>query len=123
MHPAYFLSATSSLRAAAAVLVSITLSTVSSAAEDPQKNQWLPIHEGTGGVAVDRTNGHAYIVVTGKEIFKERGQGIWKSTDAGVTFSRVDGDIVAGRCETGYGLCLDPNNAGRLYCFMLDGPS
>jgi hypothetical protein len=39
--------------------------------------------EGTGGVTVDRTDGAVYVVVTGKEIFSERGQGIWKSTDQG----------------------------------------
>jgi hypothetical protein len=86
------------------------------------KGQWVPIYEGTGGVTVDRTNGDVYIVVTGKEIFKEKGQGVWKSTDQGATFSRVDDEVISGRCETGYGLCQDPNGK-RLYCFMLDGSS
>jgi hypothetical protein len=85
------------------------------------KGQWVAVHEGTGGVTVDRVNGDVYIVVTGKEIFKERGQGVWKSTDQGATFARVDGNVISGRCETGYGLCHDPNG-NRLYCFMLDGP-
>lgn len=86
------------------------------------KGQWVPVLEGTGGVTVDRANGHVYVVVTGKEIFKERGQGVWKSTDQGASFARVDGNIIGGRCETGYGLCQDPNG-NRLYCFMLDGQS
>ena len=85
------------------------------------KGHWVSVHEGTGGVAVDRTNGDVYIVLTGKEIFNERGQGVWKSTDGGKTFARVDGDVIGGRCETGYALCQDPNGE-RLYCFMLDGP-
>lgn len=86
------------------------------------KGQWVSIYEGTGGVTVDRTTGDLYVVVTGKEIFKEKGQGVWKSTDAGATFARVDGGVVSGRCETGYALCQDPNG-NRLYCFMLDGTS
>ncbi len=56
-------------------------------------------------MTVDRSSGDVYIVVTGKEIFKERGQGIWKSTDQGATFARVDGNVIGGRCETGYALC------------------
>ncbi len=87
-----------------------------------EKGQWVPIHDGTGGVTVDRSNGDVYLVVTGKEIFKEKSQGIWKSTDRGATFIRVDVDVVGGRCETGYGLCQDPAGK-RLACFMLDGPS
>jgi photosystem II stability/assembly factor-like uncharacterized protein len=85
------------------------------------KGPWVAVLEGTGGVSVDRTNGDVYVVVTGKEIFKERGQGVWKSTDGGKTFSRVDGGVIGGRCETGYALCQDPDGK-RLYCFMLDGP-
>jgi len=88
----------------------------------PVKGQWEPIHEGTGGVAVDRSNGDVYLVVTGKEIFKEKSQGIWKSTDRGGTFTRVDGEVIGGRCETAYGLCQDPKGQ-RMFCFMLDGPS
>lgn len=68
----------------------------------------------TAGVTVDRTNGDVYMVVAG--------QGIWKSADRGAAFSRVDGKTVGGRCETAYSLCADPNG-GRLFCFMLDGPS
>ena len=103
------------------VLLSVT-SVLAAEAHSTAKGQWLPVHEGTGGVTVDRSNGDVYVVVTGKEIFKERGQGVWKSTDQGATFARVDGNVIAGRCETGYGLCHDPNGK-RLYCFMLDGQS
>jgi photosystem II stability/assembly factor-like uncharacterized protein len=88
----------------------------------PTKGQWEPIREGTGGVAVDRSNGDVFLVVTGKEIFKEKSQGIWKSTDRGATFARVDGEVIGGRCETAYGLCRDPKGQ-RMFCFMLDGPS
>jgi len=47
---------------------------------------------------------------------------VWRSGDRGKTFSRVDGKVVGGRCETGYALCMDPVGK-RLVCFMLDGPS
>lgn len=93
----------------------------SSAAPAAGKGQWEAVYEGTGGVSVDRTSGDVYIVVTGKEIFKEKGKGIWKSSDGGNTFARVDGDVIGGRCETGYALCQNPDGKG-LYCFMLDGP-
>jgi len=92
------------------------------AAQTPTKGQWDAIQAGTGGVTVDRSNGDVYVIVTGEEIFKGPGEGVWKSTDQGRTFARVDGGIVGGRCETGYALCLDPNGK-RLYCFMLDGSS
>src|SRR6476469_4031475 len=101
-------------------LLSALLSTANAQSEG--KGQWVSIYEGTGGVTVDRTSGDVYVVVTGKEIFKEKGQGVWKSTDQGSTFSRVDSGVISGRCETGYGLCQDPNGR-RLYCFMLDGSS
>lgn len=86
------------------------------------KEEWVAIFPGTGGVAVDRSNGDVYIVNTGTEIFKEPSQGIWKSTNRGNSFARVDGGVIGGRCETGYALCPDPKGQ-RLYCFMLDGPS
>src|SRR5678816_830985 len=92
------------------------------AAQLPNKGQWTAIHAGTGGVTVDRSNGDVYVIVTGEEIFKGPGEGVWKSTDQGTTFARVDGGIIGGRCETGYALCPDPNGK-RLYCFMLDGSS
>jgi outer membrane protein assembly factor BamB len=68
----------------------------------------------TTGVAVDRTTGHVYMIVTGL--------GVWRSSDQGATFRRVDGKTVSGRCETGYSLRADPAGK-RLACFMLDGKS
>ena len=43
----------------------------------------------TAGVAVDPTSGDVYMIVTG--------QGVWKSTNIGKTFTRVDGGKVGGR--------------------------
>ncbi|MBN2475303.1 MAG: hypothetical protein JXB62_11880 [Pirellulales bacterium] len=68
----------------------------------------------TAGIAVDRVTGDVLLVVPD--------QGIWKSTDHGETFARVDGGTIGGRCETGFSLNFDPRGR-RLACFMLDGPS
>ena len=66
----------------------------------------------TAGVAVDPATGDVFMVVPG--------QGLWRSSDQGKTFSRVDEGAIGGRCETSYSLQFDP--AGRrLACFMLDG--
>jgi photosystem II stability/assembly factor-like uncharacterized protein len=48
--------------------------------------------------------------------------GLWKSTDHGATFARVDGGAVTGRCETGFGIDIDPAG-GRLACFTVYGNS
>jgi photosystem II stability/assembly factor-like uncharacterized protein len=66
----------------------------------------------TAGVAVDPLSGDVYLIVTG--------QGIWKSTDRGQTWARVDGGKVGGRCETSFALNMD-SGGKRLACFMLDG--
>jgi photosystem II stability/assembly factor-like uncharacterized protein len=66
----------------------------------------------TAGVAVDPVSGDVYMIVTG--------QGIWKSTDTGESFARVDGGKVGGRCETSFALNVD-SGGKRLACFMLDG--
>jgi photosystem II stability/assembly factor-like uncharacterized protein len=68
----------------------------------------------TAGIAVDRTTGDVFMVVPD--------QGLWKSSDRGATFARVDGGKIGGRCETAFALNFDPNGK-RLACFMLDGPS
>ncbi len=66
----------------------------------------------TAGVTVDGASGDVYMIVTG--------QGIWKSTDIGKSFVRVDGGKVGGRCETSFALNFD-SGGKRLACFMLDG--
>ena len=66
----------------------------------------------TAGVTVDPVSGDVYMIVTGL--------GVWKSTDVGKTFARVDGGKVGGRCETSFALNVD-NGGKRLACFMLDG--
>lgn len=68
----------------------------------------------TAGVSVDRVTGDVRMILSG--------QGLWQSSNRGVTFTRMDGGSLGGRCETGFALNADP--AGRrLACFMLDGNS
>ena len=54
----------------------------------------------TAGVTVDPANGDLYMVVPD--------QGLWKSTDHGKSFARIDGKKIGGRCETGFALDFDP---------------
>lgn len=68
----------------------------------------------TAGVAVDRITGDVFMIVPD--------QGIWKCSDHGASFARVDRGQIGGRCETGFSLNFDPRGK-RLACFMLDGPS
>ncbi len=97
--------------------------------QDSGKAGWVPVSDtvmksladeskkigypgGTAGVCVDRTTGAVYMIVPD--------QGIWKSSDRGLTFQRMDGGALGGRCETGF--ALNPDPAGkRLAAFMLDG--
>jgi photosystem II stability/assembly factor-like uncharacterized protein len=82
---------------------------------DPVTAQVKPGYAGpTAGVMVDRTSGDVFMVVND--------QGLWKSTDHGKTFARVDDKAIGGRCETGWALQADP--AGRrMFCFMIYGGS
>ncbi len=68
----------------------------------------------TAGVVVDRANGDVFMVVSD--------QGLWRSRDAGATFTRCDGNAIGGRCETGWALQADPAGK-RLACFMIYGSS
>lgn len=94
------------------------------------KGQWVPISETlmakigpelkkqnygpTAGVMVDPSTGDVYMVVSDA--------GLWKSSDQGKTFERVDNKTVSGRCETGWALNFDPAGK-RLACFMIYGSS
>ncbi len=68
----------------------------------------------TAGVVVDRANGDVFMVVSDN--------GIWRSSDHGKTFARVDEKTIGGRCETGWALQADPAGK-RLFCFMIYGSS
>src|SRR5262245_60417861 len=49
---------------------------------------------GCSGVVVNRTNGEVTIKVVGF--------GLWRSSDKGKTWQRIDGDTISGRDETGW---------------------
>ena len=68
----------------------------------------------TAGVVVDHASGDVFMVVSD--------QGLWKSSDHGKTFARVDEKAIGGRCETGWALQADPAGQ-RLFCFMIYGSS
>ncbi len=68
----------------------------------------------TAGVVADPASGDVFMIVND--------QGLWKSSDQGANFTRVDGTNVSGRCETGWALNMDPDGR-RLFCFMIYGSS
>lgn len=82
---------------------------------EPVTSRLKPGYAGpTAGVAVDRISGNVFMVVND--------QGLWRSGDHGASFSRVDEENIGGRCETGWGLQVDPAGQ-RLFCFMVYGGS
>ncbi|MDB5335606.1 MAG: BNR/Asp-box repeat protein [Planctomycetaceae bacterium] len=89
--------------------VDVSSPTVRKLTDAGQKTAWPGE---TAGVTVDPASGDVYLIVTGL--------GVWKSTDIGKTFARVDGGKVGGRCETSFALNAD-SGGKRLACFMLDG--
>jgi photosystem II stability/assembly factor-like uncharacterized protein len=89
--------------------VKISDSVIAKLAQDGKKpGEYGP----TSGIAVDRSNGDVYLCING--------QGLWKSSDQGVSFARVDGGNISGRCETGFAIDIDPAGK-RLACFPVYG--
>jgi len=68
---------------------------------------------GCSGVVVDRK--------TGAIIIKVVGCGLWRSSDQGATWERIDEDHVSGRDETGWATSADQNTPTRMASFSLDG--
>jgi len=68
---------------------------------------------GCSGVVVNRTNGDVTIKVVGL--------GLWRSTDRGTNWDRIDGDVISGRDETGWATIMDQEAPGRIATFSLDG--
>lgn len=66
----------------------------------------------TTGNCVNRANGDVWVIPAG--------QGVWRSADRGKTYERIDGDVISGRCETGYSINAAPEG-NRFAFFMLDG--
>ena len=68
---------------------------------------------GCSGVVVNRMNGDVTIKVVGL--------GLWRSSDKGKSWERVDGDAISGRDETGWATSVDQNAPTRMASFSLDG--
>jgi hypothetical protein len=68
---------------------------------------------GVSGVVVNRTNAEVNMKIVGL--------GLWRSSDKGQTWTRIDENVVSGRDETGWATSLDQNAPGRLASFSLDG--
>jgi photosystem II stability/assembly factor-like uncharacterized protein len=68
---------------------------------------------GCSGVVVNRTNAEVTIKVVGL--------GLWRSSDQGRNWRRIDGEVISGRDETGWATSADQNSPGRIASFSLDG--
>jgi photosystem II stability/assembly factor-like uncharacterized protein len=68
---------------------------------------------GCAGVAVNR--------LTGDVLVNFVGHGLWKSSDRGQTWTRLDGGVVSGRGECGWSVQVDQNDPQRIAIFSLDG--
>jgi hypothetical protein len=68
---------------------------------------------GCAGVGVNRLNGEVTVKVVGC--------GLWRSSDQGNTWRRIDDNTVSGRDETGWATNADQNTPTRMASFSLDG--
>jgi photosystem II stability/assembly factor-like uncharacterized protein len=68
---------------------------------------------GCSGVVVNRTNGDVTIKVVGL--------GLWRSSDNGQIWQRIDDNTISGRDETGWATSVDQNASTRIASFSLDG--
>jgi hypothetical protein len=70
-----------------------------------------------GGVSCVRVNR-----LTGDLLIFASGYGVWKSSNKGSTYTRLDGTTSSGRCENGGGaMQVDQNDPTRIAVFALDG--
>jgi len=68
---------------------------------------------GCSGVVANRFNGAVTIKVVGC--------GLWRSSDQGKTWKRIDDNTVSGRDETGWATSVDQYAPARMCSFSLDG--
>ncbi|MFT4548280.1 MAG: photosystem II stability/assembly factor-like uncharacterized protein [Verrucomicrobiales bacterium] len=68
---------------------------------------------GCSGVVVNRLNGDVTVKVVG--------HGLWRSSDQGKNWIRLDKKIISGRDETGWATIADQNAPQRIATFSLDG--
>ena len=88
----------------------ITASLQEMATADDTKPIWPG---GCSGVVVNRLNGDVTVKVVG--------HGLWRSSDQGKTWARLDKEIISGRDETGWATSADQNAPLRVASFSLDG--
>jgi len=84
---------------------------ISSAQVDQLGKQPWP--GGCAGTAVNRLNGDVLVNMVG--------HGLWKSSDQGRTWARLDGGVISGRGECGWSVQVDQNDPKRVAVFSLDG--
>jgi len=77
------------------------------------KGQKLAWPGGCSGVVVNR--------LTGEVVVKVVGGGLWRSSDKGATWQRIDEGTISGRDETGWATSVDQNEPKRMASFSLDG--
>lgn len=70
---------------------------------------------GCSGVVVNR--------LTGEVVIKVVGGGLWRSSDKGATWTRIDQSTISGRDETGWATNVDQTDPCRIADFSLDGLS
>jgi hypothetical protein len=68
---------------------------------------------GCSGVVANRLNGEVTIKVIGC--------GLWRSSDKGQTWQRIDDNTISGRDETGWATSVDHDTPTRMASFSLDG--
>ncbi len=68
---------------------------------------------GCSGVVANRLNGDVTIKVVGC--------GLWRSSDKGNSWRRIDNKNISGRDETGWATSVDQNEPTRMASFSLDG--
>lgn len=68
---------------------------------------------GCAGTVVNRLNGDVMVNIVGN--------GLWKSSDQGQTWARLDGGVVSGRGECAWSVQVDQNDPKRVAVFSLDG--
>jgi hypothetical protein len=89
----------------------VDISSAQIATLGPQGKQTF--ETGCAGCAVNRLTGEVFVNINC--------HGIWKSSDKGATWTKVDGGAISGRGETGWSVQVDQNDPKRMAVFSLDG--
>jgi hypothetical protein len=72
-----------------------------------------------GGIA--NCSGLCVNRLTGDVVVKFIDNGMWRSSNKGSSWTRIDNNTVSGRCETGVATTCDQSNPVRIAVFSLDG--